>query len=113
MVSDALEGEIARVAALSFPDRGGVVPAAFDFGAAHDASPRQRVCGFRAGHDKSWPALTHTMYRLEPCQRLNPKPFRKIHCPAGTRDTKVAGTKSGTGHVRVVEFEFKSNFDVH
>lgn len=66
MVSDALEGEIARVTALSFPDRGGVVPAAFDFGAAHDASPRQRACGFRAGHDKSWPAL-HTL-----CIDLNP-----------------------------------------
>jgi len=50
MVSDALEGEIARVAALSFPDRGGVVPAAFDFGAAHDARGRQRVCVFLTGH---------------------------------------------------------------
>jgi len=78
MVSDALEGEIARVAALSFPDRGGVVPAAFDFGAAHDARGRQRVCVFLTGHVErnKWKPQ---FFRNESSVSIETAPKERIH----------------------------------
>ena len=87
MVSDALEGEIARVAALSFPDRGGVVPAAFDFGAAHDARGRQRVCVFLTGHVERNGNLsffeTNLLYRLKP-RRKNVYTLVSAFCILGS-----------------------------